>query len=215
MMKIKIFTALCLIFTIYFFYGQKLEFKDKNFEKAVLENFDLNKNGLLESPEAAMVTNLFLVDRGITSAEDLRFFKNVKMIVMDDNVIPLITVSDLDQLELFSCTGCKMSSFKADHLKNLTSLYLDNNKLESISLAGIPKIDQLTLSLNRLKIIDLTPFKTLRKLNLEHNKLQEIDISGNPVLQTLNITGNNIKKGSDIKKAAKTDVTIFGAEKQN
>ncbi|WP_374464909.1 leucine-rich repeat domain-containing protein [Chryseobacterium sp.] len=208
MMKIKIFTALCLIFTISFFYGQKLEFKDKNFEKAVLGNFDLNKNGILEVSEADMVMNLFLTQKGITSAEDLTLFKNVKMVVLDDNIIPDITISNLDQLELFSCTGCKISSFNAENLKNLTSLYLDNNLLESISLAGIPKIDQLTLSLNQLKTINLLQFKALRKLNLEHNKLQKIDISGNEVLQTLNITGNKINE-TDIKKGTKTDVTIF------
>lgn len=211
MMKIKIFTALYLIFMISFFYGQKLEFKDKNFEKTVLGNFDLNKNGILESQEADRVTNLFLVQKGITSAEDLPLFKNVKMVVLDDNIIPDITIRKLDQLELFSCTGCKISSFKAENLKNLSSLYLDNNLLESISLLEIPKIDQLTLSLNRLKEINLTQFKVLRKLNVEHNKLQKIDISGNPALQTLNIMGNKIRE-TDIRKAAKTNVTIFGAE---
>ncbi|MDR6459547.1 Leucine-rich repeat (LRR) protein [Chryseobacterium vietnamense] len=211
MMKIKIFTTLCFISGLSFFYGQKLEFKDKNFEKAVLENFDMNKNGMIESPEAGMVMNLFLVQKGITSAEDLQFFKNVKMIVIDDNVISTVVISNLDQLELFSCTGCKISSFKAVNLKNLTSLYLDNNLLESITLTGIPKINQLTLSLNRLKTIDLTPFKVLRKLNLEHNNLQKIDISGNPDLQTLNIMGNKIRE-TDIKKGTKTEVTIFGAE---
>lgn len=209
MMKIKIFTAFGLILGLSFYSGQKLEFKDKNFEKAILENFDLNKNGILESPEAAVITNLFLVQKRITSTEDLHFFKNVKMIVLDDNVISNMVVSNLDKLELFSCTGCKTSSFKAENLKNLNSLYLDNNLLESISLAGIPKIDQLTLSLNQLKTIDLTQFTALRKLNVEHNKLQKIDISGNQLLQTLNVTGNKIKE-TDIKKGIKTEVIIFG-----
>ncbi len=211
MMKIKIFTLIFIILRLSLFFGQKPEFKDKNFEKAALENFDLNKNGILEPQEAGMVTNLFLVQKGITSVEDLQFFKNLKMIVLDDNIIPNIAINNLAQLELFSCTGCKISSFKAENLKSLTALYLDNNLLENISLAGIPKIDQLTLSLNRLKEIDVLQFKTLRKLNLEHNKLQKIDISGNPALQTLNIMGNKIRK-TDVKKGSKTDVTIFGAE---
>lgn len=211
MMKIKIFTVIFIILGLSLLFGQKFEFKDKNFEKAVLENFDLNKNGILESQEAVMVTNLFLVQKGITSTEDLHLFKNVKMIILDDNTISDIVVNNLEQLELFSCTGCKISSFKAENLKNLTALYLDNNLLENISLAGIPKIDQLTLSLNQLKEINLLQLKTLRKLNLEHNKLQKIDISGNLALQTLNIMGNKIKE-TDIKHGPKTDVTIFGAE---
>ncbi|MGG5208480.1 leucine-rich repeat domain-containing protein [Chryseobacterium sp. MIQD13] len=212
MMKIKIFTTLGLIISGFsLFCAQKLNFKDQNFEKAVLENFDLNKNGSLEKLEADMVTNLFLVQKGITSADDMLLFSNAKMIVLDDNAISNVSVTGLPSLELFSCTGCKISSFKAEGLKNLASLYLDNNLLENISLKGTPRIDQLTISLNQLKTIDVTLLKNLRKLNVEHNKIQKLDISGNPGLQTLNIGGNKMKE-SDIKKGMKTDVTIFGAE---
>ncbi|MEE6128267.1 leucine-rich repeat domain-containing protein [Chryseobacterium arthrosphaerae] len=210
-MKIKIFTALSLICGLPFFYGQKPVFEDKNFEKAVLENFDQNRNGILEPVELNTISNLFLAHKEISSADDLNLFKNVKMVVLDDNVISNIAVSNLDHLELFSCTGCKAVAFKGENLKNLTSLYLDNNLLESVSLNGTPKIDQLTLSLNQLKTIDLSSLKHLRKVNLEHNRIQQIDISGNPVLQTLNVAGNAVKE-TDIKKGMKTDVTIFGTE---
>lgn len=211
-MKIKIFVSLSLIISGFsLFTAQKLNFKDQNFEKAVIANFDLNKNGILEKPEADMVTNLFLVQKGITSAEDLLFFTNAKMILLDDNAIPDVSLKGLPNLELFSCTGCKITSFKAEGLKNLASLYLDNNLLENISLKETPRIDQLTLSLNQLKTIDITRLKHLRKLNVEHNKLQKLDISGNASLQTLNVGGNTMKE-SDIHQGAKTDVTIFGTQ---
>lgn len=169
---------------------------------------------MISISEAEAVNNLFLVQKGITSTDDLRFFKNVKMIMLDDNVVSSIVLKDMDKLNLFSCTGCKMTSLKVENLKNLTSLYADNNLLESISLKGTPKIDQLTLSLNQLKIIDLSQLKNLRKLNVEHNKIQQIDISGNPALQTLNVSGNKMKE-ADIKKGLKTEVTIFGTDEQN
>ena len=211
MMKIKIFTALSLISGLAFFQGQKLEFKDKNLEKTVLQNFDLNKDGIIDLSEAEKVTNLFLVQKDIKSTEDLHFFKNVKMIMMDDNAIPIITLKDLDKLQLFSCTGCKTTAFKAENLRSLASLYMDNNLLESFSLKETPRIDQLTVSLNKLKAIDVSQLKNLRKLNIEHNAIQKIDISGNPILQTVNVDGNKMKD-IDIKKGTKTDVTIFGTE---
>ncbi|UWX60887.1 leucine-rich repeat domain-containing protein [Chryseobacterium oranimense] len=212
MMKIKIFATLSLVISGFsLFCAQKLNFKDQNFEKAVLENFDVNKNGSLEKLEADMVTNLFLVQKGITSADDILLFSNAKMIVLDDNTISNVSVKSLPNLELFSCTGCKIASFKAESLKNLASLYLDNNLLEAISLKETPRIDQLTLSLNQLKTIDITPLKNLRKLNIEHNKIQKLDISGNPGLQTLNVGGNPMKE-ADIKKGTKTDIAIFGSE---
>ncbi|MGK6342739.1 leucine-rich repeat domain-containing protein [Chryseobacterium sp. DT-3] len=212
MMKIKIFATFSLIISgLSLSCAQKLNFKDPNFEKAVLENFDLNKNGSLEQLEADIITNLFLVQKNITSADDAKLFTNAKMIVLDDNTIPDISITGLSHLELFSCTGCKITSFRAEGLKNLASLYLDNNLLENISLKETPRIDQLTLSLNQLKTIDITGLKNLRKLNIEHNKIQKLDISKNPRLQTLNI-GGNLMKESDIKKGIKTDLTIFGAE---
>ncbi|MGE8554276.1 MAG: leucine-rich repeat domain-containing protein [Chryseobacterium jejuense] len=214
MMKFKIFIVLMGIFGLALLQGQKLEFKDKNLEKAVIENCDVNKDGIISQAEAEAVNNLFLVQKGITSVEDLHFFKNVKMIMLDDNAIPSIVLKDMDKLNLFSCTGCKVTSFKAENLKNLTSLYMDNNLLEAISLKAVPKIDQLTLSLNHLKTIDLSQLKNLRRLNVEHNKIQHIDISGNPALQTLNVDGNKMKE-ADIKKGLKTDVTIFGTDEQN
>lgn len=211
-MKIKIFATFSLIISgLSLFCAQKLNFKDPNFEKAVLENFDLNRNGSLEKLEADVITNLFLVQRNITSADDAKLFTNAKMIVLDDNMIPDISITDLPYLELFSCTGCKASSFRAEGLKSLASLYLNNNLLENISLKETPRIDQLTLSLNQLKTIDITTLKNLRKLNIEHNKILKLDISGNPGLQNLNVGGNTMKE-SDIKKGMKTDVTIFGTE---
>lgn len=213
-MKLQIFTTILFISGFTLFPAQKLEFKDKNLEKAAIENFDLNKDGIISQSEAESVNNLFLVQKGITSTDDLRVFKNVKMIMLDDNIIPSIVLKDFDKLNLFSCTGCKMTSLKVENLKNLTSLYGDNNLLDSISLNGTPKIDQLTLSLNLLKTIDLSQLKNLRRLNVEHNKIPYIDISGNPVLQTLNIGGNKMKE-ADIKKGLKADVTIFGTEEQN
>ena len=214
MMKIKIFTAFIGIFGFVFLEGQNLEFKDKNLEKAIIENYDQNKDGTISQLEAEAINNLFLVEKGITSTEDLHFFKNVKMIVLDDNVISSIVLQDMDKLNLFSCTGCKVTSFKAENLRNLTSLYLDNNSLDNISLKATPKIDQLTLSLNQLKTIDLFQLKNLRRLNVEHNKIQKIDISGNPALQTLNVGGNKMDD-SDIKKAVKANVTIFGINDPN
>lgn len=210
-MKKKIFTALCMFSTLAFFSAQKLEFKDKNFEKAVLENFDLNKNGALDKFEADMISNLFLVKKNITSTDDLALFTNTKMIVLDDNPIPIVTVKNLDQLDLFSCTGCKISTFNGENLKSLASLYLDNNAIENFSLKATPRIDQLTISLNKLKTIDLSSLKNLRKLNVEHNQIQKLDISGNPGLQTLNVGGNKMKE-TDIKKGTKSNPTIFGTE---
>lgn len=211
-MKNKIIAILILIFSASGFYSQSLIFKDKNLEKAVTENFDLNKDGKINQFEADRIENLFLVNKGITNTEDLPYFKNAKMIVLDDNSILNLSLKNMDHLQLFSCTGCKISNFKAENLKNLASLYLDNNQIENISLKMTPRIDQLTVSLNKIKSIDLSLLKYLKKLNLEHNLVQKLDISQNMNLETLNVMKNPLKE-TDIKKGA-ANVTIFGFQQQ-
>lgn len=212
MMKNKIIPVLFLIFPMSYFYSQNINFKDKNLEKAVAENFDLNKDGKINQFEAERIENLFLVNKGVTTAEDLVYFKNAKMIVLDDNNILNLTLKNMDHLQLFSCTGCKISNFKAENLKSLASLYLDNNQIENISLKTTPRIDQLTVSLNKIKTIDVSSLKRLKKLNLEHNQIQKLDISGNLNLETLNVTKNPLKE-TDIKKGA-ANVTVFGFQQQ-
>ncbi len=211
-MKNKIISLLLLISAFPFLNAQQLVFKDKNFEKAVIENFDLNKDGNIIQLEADRVENLFLVGKGITTAEDLRYFKNVKMVVLDDNAIPALSVKNMDHLQLFSCTRCKISRFSAESLKNLTSLYLDENSIENILFKSTPAISQLTVSLNKIKVIDISSLKNLKSINLEHNLIQKLDISQNLNLQTLNVKQNPIRE-TDLKKGAK-DVTIFGFQQQ-
>lgn len=211
MMKNKIFITFTLFSGLSFFYTQNLTFKDKNIEKALLENFDTDRSGTINQLEADRITNLFLVNKGITSTDDLSFFPNATMIVLDDNMIANASVKNLANLQLFSCTGCKISTFSAENLKSLASLYLDNNLIENISFKGLTRLDQLTISLNKLKTIDTSSLKNLKKLNVEHNQITKLDISKNLNLQTLNIGGTKMKE-SDIKKGAKTDFTLFGAE---
>ncbi|MFY1047362.1 leucine-rich repeat domain-containing protein [Chryseobacterium sp. GP-SGM7] len=212
MMKCKIITSLFMISAISFFSCQNLIFKDKNLEKAVVENFDLNKDGIINQFEAEKIENLFVMKKGITMTSDLVYFKNIKMVVLDENLIPDISIKNLHQLNFFSCSHCETSTFSAENLEFLTALYLDNNQITDISLKSTPAIDQLTLSLNKLKAIDISSLIHLRRLNIEHNQIQKLDISKNLNLQSLNLIGNPLKE-TDIKKGTK-NVTFFGFEKK-
>ncbi|WP_294201707.1 leucine-rich repeat domain-containing protein [Chryseobacterium endophyticum] len=208
MMKNKIITALCIISAVILINAQQLIFKDKNFEKTVLENYDLNRDGKISISEAERVENLFLMNKGITSVEDVSYFKNARMIILDQNNIPRISLKNMDKVQLISCAGSKVAVFTAENLKSLTSLYLDGNQIENISLKSTPKINQLTVSLNKIKTIDVSALKHLKKLNLEHNLIQQLDISSNINLESLNIMKNPIRE-KDLKKGP-ANVTIFG-----
>lgn len=205
-MKKKIFTFLGFLLAVSCFNAQKLTFSDKTFEKTVLANYDLNKDGAIDQFEADKVTNLFVSNKiQLRSAEDINLFKNVQTIVLDGAIIISLDIKDLNNLTLFSCEACNLLTFKAENLKSLTSLYLNGNKLTQISLKNTPEINELLLSSNSLTSIDVKPLKKLITLNLENNQIKQLDVSENPNLENL-ITNNNPLKEEDIKrgKAAKT-----------
>jgi len=209
-MKSKIIPILFFISALQILNAQNLVFKDKNLEKEVMKNYDLNKDGKISTSEADRVENLFLMNKGITATDDLPYFRNARMIILDQNNISFLSLKNMDKVQLVSCAGSNVSKVVADNLKSLTSLYLDNNLIENISMKMTPEINQLTVSLNKIKTIDISALKHLKKLNLEHNQIRNLDISSNTDLQTLNIMKNPISE-KDIKKGT-ADVRIFGLD---
>ncbi len=203
-MKKKIFTTLCFLSAVGYFSAQKLTFTDKNFEKAVVANFDLNKDGAIDQSEADKVINLFVSNKiQVRSAEDINLFKNVQTVILDGSIIIGFDLKDLNSLTLFSCAGCNLLTFKAENLKKLSSLYLNDNKLSQISLKNTPEISELVVSTNTLQNIDVSSLKKLTTLNIENNQIKQLDISGNPDLDNLNINNNPLQE-ADIKRAKTT-----------
>lgn len=200
-MKKKIFTTLLLLIAVSHLSAQKLTFSDKNFEKAVVSNFDLNKDGAIDQSEADKVINLFVSNKiQVRSAEDINLFKNVQTVVLDGSILIGVDLKDLNSLTLFSCEACNLLTFKAENLKNLTSLYLNGNKLTQVTLKNTPEINELLVSSNGLTSIDVSPLKKLTTLNIDNNQIKSLDVSQNPDLQNLSFNNNplqeeNIKRG--------------------
>ena len=207
MMKNKIITILCSVFAVSLFSAQNLTFSDKNFEKAVLANYDINKDGTIDKSEADRVVNLFVSNKiQVRSATDINLFKNVQTVVLDGSILIGVDLKDLDYLTLFSCEACNLLTFKAENLKNLTSLYLSGNKLTGISLKNTPEISELAIASNGLASIDVSGLKKLRSLNLESNQIKSLDLTQNPELETLNINNNPLKE-TEVKRGKKAVTT--------
>lgn len=206
-MKNKIFTSLCFLIAIGYCSAQKLTFSDKNFEKAVVANYDLNKDGAIDQSEADKVNNLFISNKiQVRSADDINLFKNVQTVILDGSIIITIDLKNLDYLSLFSCAGCNTLNFKAENLKSLSSLYLNDNKLSNITLKNTPDISELVLASNALQDIDVSSLKKLTSLNLENNQIKKLDLLGNPNLESLNITKNPVNE-KDVKRAKNTSTS--------
>jgi len=200
MMKKKIIPILYSLFAVSYFNAQKLTFTDKNFEKAVVTNFDLNKDGSIDQSEADKVINLFVSNKiQVRSAEDINLFKNVQTVVLDGSIIIGFDLKNLDNLTLFSCEACNLLTFKGENLRSLSALYLSGNKISQISLKNTPEIVELSVSSNSLTSIDVSGLKKLTTLNIENNQIKSLDVSQNPALEILNFKNNPLQE-SDIKR---------------
>lgn len=206
MMKNKIITILCSVFAVSYFSAQKITFTDKNFEKAVVANFDLNKDGAIDKSEADKVLNLFVSNKiQVRSAEDINLFKNVQTVVLDGSIMIAIDLKNLDNLTLFSCEACNLLSFKGENLKNLSALYLSGNKISQISLKNTPEILELVVPSNGLGSIDVSSLKKLTTLNIDNNQIKNLDITQNPDLVNLSFKNNPLQE-TDIKRGKQTAV---------
>ncbi|KQT21539.1 hypothetical protein ASG22_15395 [Chryseobacterium sp. Leaf405] len=199
-MKKKIIPILYSLFAVSYFHAQKLTFTDNNFERAVLTNFDLNKDGSIDQSEADKVINLFVSNKiQVRSAEDINLFKNVQTVVLDGSIIIGFDLKNLDNLTLFSCEACNLLTFKGENLRSLSALYLSGNKISQISLKNTPEIVELSVPSNSLTSIDVSGLKKLTTLNIENNHIKSLDVSQNPALEILNFKNNPLQE-SDIKR---------------
>lgn len=200
MMKNKIIAFLCSLSAVFFADAQKLAFTDKNFEKAVVANFDLNKDGAIDKSEADKVINLFVSNKiQVRSATDINLFRNVQTVVLDGSIIISLELKDLDNLALFSCEACNLLTFKGENLRSLSALYLSGNKISQLSLKNTPEVIELIAPSNSLTGIDVSGLKKLTTLNIENNQIKSLDLSQNTELQTLNFKNNPLQE-ADIKR---------------
>lgn len=205
-MKNKIFPALLFLSAVSCWNAQKLNFSDKVFEKAVVEKFDLNKDGAIDQSEADKVVNLFVSNKiKVRSADDINHFKNVQTVVLDGAIIISAHLKNLDKLSLFSCEACNMLDFQAENLKSLTSLYLNGNKLSQIALKNTPELYELILSSNSLTSLDVSALKKLITLDISNNRISSLDLSQNPEVWKLTVKNNPLQE-QDIKRAKTTAV---------
>lgn len=168
-----------------FLTAKKVMFTDHEFKKQMIARYDLNRDGEIDQSEADKVSTIIIGNNNlkIRSAADISLFRNVQSVVLDGSIILDIDVKNLDYLNLFSCVGCNLRTFKSENLKNLTDLYLSSNK--------------------DLQTIDVSALNKLTVLDIKDTSIRKLDISQNPDLSTLHIDTNTLKE-ENIKRGKKT-----------
>ncbi len=165
------------------------EFPDENFRNFVLENFDTNKDGILDDREKWAVTEIDC------QYEDIDDFTGVEQ---------------FPNLEYFDCSGNTLYDKALDLSKNtkLIEIQADNCALtKGINVSGCEKLEELSLINQQLPSLDVTKNTELRELICSGRggggRLTEIDVSNNKKLYELDckrneITSLNLKNNNNL-----------------
>ncbi|WP_406845368.1 hypothetical protein [Flavobacterium soyae] len=221
-----------LLFLIVFFskslYSQRIDFKDENLKKALLElGYDVNKDNEIQISEIDTISKLKISNRNIKSLNDLVHFKKLKTVNAMKNQLANLDVffnnSTIEEIYVGeNMLGKKLVIKNMPKLKglyafrnglnelvlintpNIESLYLQGNMFEKIILDKLTKLKTLQLSENgNLQLIDINKNIELVQLYLNSTKIGKLDISNNLLLKTLYVdNGVNLlksEKQSDFK----------------
>ncbi len=127
----------------------KTQLNDSSFEKYLIEiGIDDILDGFVDTKKCLSVTSMDLSNKNIRDLTGLNVFKNLKVLVADNNFLENIDLSQNDKLEILS---------------------LSNNNLENIDLSSLPSLALLNLSSNNFNSLDVSSSSHLYNLDIRKN----------------------------------------------
>lgn len=207
MKKLLSLTILCPLII----FSQKIQFKDKNFEKVILSRYDVNKNGIIDEREYASVTTINLKGIPIETYEDVYLFRARKLLLGDFPIKNLV-IKNHPTLAIIHCGNCDLTTFEVENMPNLYSIDINRNKLKSISIKNCPEVDYINVSGNNISEINVNHLTKLKTLYIGNNNLQKLDVQNLPKLKWLTLNGNHIKKLDISKNPELFSVVTYGNE---
>ena len=127
----------------------KTQLNDSSFEKYLIEiGIDDILDGFVDTNKCLSVTSMDLSNKNIRDLTGLNVFKNLKVLVADNNFLENIDLSQNDKLEILS---------------------LSNNNLENIDLSSLPSLALLNLSSNNFNSLDVSSSSNLYNLDIRKN----------------------------------------------
>lgn len=196
-----------------------VEVPDQAFMQYLLDNFDENWDGQLQTGEVEAVTSIDCSGLGIVSLEGLGNFPNLQILTANDNPIASIDLSEnpelvqvalirtsleelsiegLSQLEMLLCDGLKdnlpgpMRKLSVKNCPRLQTLNCQENSLEALEISNCPELSQLWCFTNALTSLDLSGAPALSDFKAWDNDLSTLDLSANKAIVSLEIQRNQL-----------------------
>ncbi len=173
-----------------------ITFADTALESAVRNALDLPTGDLL-TLDLALLTELHLSNRGITTLGGIEYLVELTELVLSDNqIVDLQALSGLSDLTLLRLDGNQIVDLSPlKKLTGLSELKADNNQIEELEgLRGLTGLRVLNLANNQIDNLGpLAELTALRDVRLQNNAIENIGpLASLLVLDQLDLSSNRI-----------------------
>ena len=180
----------------------EITFSDRRLKQIMLQDYDTNKDGKIDSDEAAAVTRLELCQpnksgirtgMAINSLGGVEYLRNLEYLDMARNSVAKIDLSANKKLKYLDCSLNKAEQVVVP--ESLTYLDCSHNLLESVEVSALADLEYLDCGENHITTLNVSANSKLRTLACYNNyKMTALDLSGNPELEELLCYTNKIEK---------------------
>ena len=178
-------------------------FPDDVFRSYVSENYDKDRNSVLNDAEITAINSIVLRKKDIRDLKGLEFFTNLRQLYCSGNPLTGLDVRENTELITLECNNCGLTSLDVSNNKKLTGLGCAGNQLtsldvsnytelETLNLRGTPSLQSLTCSSCNLTLINLAGCTGLKDLRCSENQLTELDVSDCTALERLYCDSNQL-----------------------
>ena len=204
-------------------------FPDANFRNWVITNIAGGKDTMTPG-QADAVDKIDCSGKNIANLTGIAQFKNLKILVCNDNKLKTLDLKGnkkLEQLECknnaltklyvsgcpdlvkLNCTGNSISTLTLSSNKKLKELYASNNKISKLVTDNVKTLEIVYASNNALASLgNIEKNDKLRAIAVNNNKITKVDLTKLVNLQTLHIAGNKLSALDLTKNTALVNLNV-------
>lgn len=124
-------------------------------------------------------------NKSLAGPLDLSGLSQMNYLLVTQNNLTSLEVSNADALETIYCFGNSLTSITLSANNSLENIYCQYNNLASLDLSGAPNLIGIQCGGNRLTSLNVTTNDDLRNLYCSGNLLTSLDVSRNSALTAL------------------------------
>jgi len=182
----KYYFLLLTIFIVNFTKAQIINIPDANFKTALFQNVDTNFDNEIQESEAAVVTQLSIGGRNISSLEGIEYFTSLEILTCSNNNLVSLDLSANTSLYKVWCKDNNLNSLNVNGCTSLFEIWCSNNSLSSLDLSSNINLDALICESNNFTDLDLSSNINLTYLACQSNNLNTLNLKNGSTIQGIN-----------------------------